>query len=237
MGLFDMFNSAIKAERQAVKQAKADLKELVKERDRSLKDAESALKNAKKDYDGAVLLARGHLASLKDPGKGKRLDRLGDITLYQKVVEMKRGAMPLAGLSVRVESAPTASYIYLEGNDGQTAMASFSTELRDTGAREDSQGNVWVNQKRDFNDGQVRALAAAIQAAVTAEDRFQEKLPQLLEEAIADLAAKESATAPVDAAQEALDRLTAEHPLTPRIQAAEAELASAEQVLEQAREK
>jgi hypothetical protein len=209
----------------------------VKERDRSLKNAESALKSAKKDYDGAVLAARGHLTMLEDPGKGKRLDSLGEMTLYQRVVELKRGAMPLAGLSVRVELAPTASYIYLEGNDGRTAMASFSTELRDTGARDDFQGNVWVDQKRDFTDGQVRASAASIQAAATAENRFQEMLPQLLEDAIADLAAKESATATADAAQEALDRLTAEHPLTPLIQAAEAVLAGAEQALEQARDK
>jgi hypothetical protein len=237
MGFFDMFNSAIKEERKAVKEAKASLKELVSERNRSLKDAESALKTSTKEYDSARSAARGHLESLRNPPKGKRIDDLGQVTLYRHFVSVGRRNIPLAGLSVRVESGPTSSYIYFDPPDGRTEMASFSTELRDVKAREDASGNVWVDQKRDFTDAQVRTLAAEIQRAINAETQFQQQLPQLIAAAEADVAEKEAATGPVEAAQADLDRLIAEHPLTASIKAAEAALAEAEQALTEAKVK
>jgi hypothetical protein len=238
MGFFDRLNGAIQSEREAVREAKANLKKLVNTRDLSIKEAKSSLKAKTREYEALVSPVRFRLNSLQSPGMGAHIGALGSVSLLSHAVEIKPGiAMPLVGLSLRVETTPTTTYIYFSSPDGRTAMAVFSTELRDIGSHSDSQGNVWIDQKRAFSDSQVRTFAALIEDAVKAEVHFQLQLPVLIEAAAAELAAKEAERGPVDEAEARLERLMTDHPFAADIKVAEVALAEAQAALERAKAK
>jgi hypothetical protein len=233
MGIFDAFSRSHKEERQRVKEAKREVNDLEHQRDKELKGVQKVLNAAIKNYDSRIQQAEKVISDLQNPGKGKKIVTVGKVTLYEHLVEVRGQKIQLSGLSVRVESTATASYLYFTTSGGGTLMESFSTEWRDTGITE--KGNeVWVNRERSFTDEQIRHMQNAIAAAVQIEEDFLLRLPQMLQQAQTELMRCREDTTERDAAKANFDALSAESATVRSLQLAQGKLAEAERVLQTA---
>lgn len=187
MGFFDKLKRSHPEERKAVSEAKRELKRLTKQRDGELKQATKKVSEARSHRDSSVKKITIQLEELLNPGRGKLIQKVNGVTLFEHTVEVRSINFNLVGLNVRVESAPTATYLYFDFPDGSNRMESFSTEWRDVDITQKADGSSWVNKERAHSDEEIRHFQSRIMAAVRNESVFRESLPSLIEETRANV--------------------------------------------------
>jgi len=187
MGFFDKLKRSHPEERKAVSEAKREVKRLTKQRDGESKQATKKVSDARSHRDSSVKKITIQLEELLNPGRGKVIQKEGSVSLFEHTIEVRGTSFDLVELNVRVESAPTATYLYFDFPDGSNRMESFSTEWRDVGITTKADGSTWVNKERAHSDEGIRHLQSTIMAAVRNESVFRERLPSLIEETRANV--------------------------------------------------
>ncbi|MEW2316198.1 hypothetical protein [Streptomyces bauhiniae] len=207
-------------DRRPLAQARANVRSLeqIAHSEESAARTEVARQEQKHEED--LRAAARRVASLEKPGRGKRLDALGELTLYEHVL-VKRTAngathtLQLAERRVRIDSGDSAYYLYVLEADGTPERTNYP---RRTGEGEEAKG---------FTEDRVRDFADAVQRAVAKENTFRATLPEQLKQAQHDRELLEQDTEAVDRARERHAEIQARNKGNPRLAEARAELEAA----------
>ncbi|MFF0374008.1 hypothetical protein [Actinoplanes missouriensis] len=236
-GFHQAFDSGLAADRKALDEARRDAGQAEKARKAELAKAEKELSKARASYDRGIWQATQRVEAVENPGLGRRLARLGPVDLHEHAVVLESKHMPLSGLQARVETVKdTTSYLYLRLASGHEEHHGFSTAWRATSDIPATSTNPSEHDgvaappamERDFSDEQVRRFCTDINNATVAERDFVEKLPAVIAQARADLAAAQAATEPVTDREQNLARIRAGSPLADAAAAAQIRRAEAE---------
>ncbi|MGW9068008.1 hypothetical protein ACWGQT_00955 [Streptomyces yangpuensis] len=160
------------------------------------------------------------IASLRSPGRGKRVQALGELTLFQHVLVVqspsRTRSIALAGMEVRFEPGQRNYSVYCTDADGHVHRAKYPHLPSSPGSDEQL-----------FDEEQVRDFAVTIQNAVTQETVFRARLPRQLKEAESRWEEVQADTSELDAARERLEKLRQRNGSDPRGEKVEARLAEA----------
>ncbi|CAM5608406.1 hypothetical protein [Streptomyces fumanus] len=164
--------------------------------------------------------AERHLAALRAPGRGERLDALGELTLFRHrlVIRTSTGTrtIGLADLEVRFEPGRLNHSVYCTDATGRVHRAKYPHSPPATDPSEPR-----------YDEDRVRDFAVTVQNAIAEERLFRDRLPEELERAEAELAKLRADTGAVDTARERLTRLRELNRQDPRRAAARAALEEA----------
>ncbi len=160
------------------------------------------------------------IASLSDPGRGQRVEALGELVLFQHVLVVQSSSetrsIALAGMEVRFEAGQKNYSVYCTDADGHVYRAKYSH--LPSGPESDEQL---------FDEERVRDFAVTIQNAVAQENVFRARLPRQLEEAESKWEKAQGDTSEADAARERLQKLRQRNGSDPRGEKLEARMAEA----------
>ncbi|MEU6816083.1 hypothetical protein [Streptomyces sp. NPDC046860] len=207
-------------DRRPLAQARASVRTL----EQTARSEESAARTEaatlKENRERELREAERRIASLEKPGRGGRLDALGELTLHEHVLvkKLSSGAvrtLRLAGLRVRIESGDSAYYLYVLKADGTPDRTNYP--------RRTGEGD----QARGYTEDRVRDFADAVLGAVARENTFRATLPGQLKQAQHDRELLERDTEAVDRAHERLAEIRARNKDNPRLAEARAELETA----------
>ncbi|MFB7778840.1 hypothetical protein [Streptomyces bauhiniae] len=207
-------------DRRPLAQARANVRSLeqIARSEESGARAEVTRQEQKREED--LRAAARRVAALEKPGRGKRLDALGELTLHEHVL-VKRGAngatrtLHLADRRVRIDSGDSAYYLYVLEADGTPERTKYP---RRTGDGEAATG---------FTEDRVRDFADAVQGAVAKENTFRATLPEQLKQAQHDRELLEQDTEAVDRARKRYAEIQARNKANPRLAEARTELDAA----------
>lgn len=207
-------------DRRPLAQARANVRTLEQtaRSEESLARSELATLEQKRERD--LRGAEQRVASLEKPGRGRRLDALGELTLYEHVLVKQtttgaRRTLQLADLRVRIDSGDSCYYLYVLKADGTPERTGYP---RRTGEGDQAKGYT-EDRVRDFGD--------AVQGAVAKENVFRATLPDQLKQAQRDHELLEQDTEDVDRARKRLAEIRARNKDNPRLVEARAELEAA----------
>ncbi|MEW2131764.1 hypothetical protein [Streptomyces sp. NPDC005435] len=164
------------------------------------------------------------IASLNEPGTGKRLAGLGEVALYEHVVVAKdakgvRHTLQLAGLGVEFEWSEESYYLYLVRTDGRRVRADYAR----VGVSPD-EAEQKERQETRFTEKQVRDFADTVRDTAATENTFRARLPERLKKAEADLDRVREDTAAQERARERLARVQERNKDNPHLRTAREEL-------------
>lgn len=207
-------------DRRPLAQARANVRSLeqIARSEESGARAEVTRQEQKREED--LRTAARRVAALEKPGRGRRLDALGELTLHEHVL-VKRGAngatrtLHLADRRVRIDSGDSAYYLYVLEADGTPERTKYP---RRTGEGEAATG---------FTEDRVRDFADAVQGAVAKETTFRATLPEQLKQAQHDRELLEQDTEAVDRARQRHAGIQARNKDNPRLAEARTELEAA----------
>ncbi|MFB7864791.1 hypothetical protein [Streptomyces sp. NPDC056069] len=160
------------------------------------------------------------MASLNSPGRGERVQALGELVLFQHVLVVqspsRTRSIALAGMKVRFEPGQRNYSVYCTDADGHVHRAKYP--------------HVPSSPESDeqlFDEDQVRDFAVTIENTVAQENIFRSRLPGQLKEAQSKWEEAQADTSELDAAQERLRKLRQRNGSDPRGEKMEARLAEA----------
>ncbi|MGW2305875.1 hypothetical protein [Streptomyces sp. NPDC001809] len=162
------------------------------------------------------------IAALNSPGRGERVEALGELVLYRHVLLVQSlsvtRSIDLAGMEVRFESGRKNYSVYCTDADGHVYRAKYPHLPSSP-----------ESDEQLFDEDQVRDFAVTIQNTVAQENIFRARLPRQLREAESKWEEAQADTGELAAAQERLHKLRQRNGTDPQGQAAEARLAEASQ--------
>ncbi|MGW4197604.1 hypothetical protein [Streptomyces sp. NPDC005004] len=181
--------------------------------------ARSELAEQERRYKNEVRTRERLIATLNNPGTGKRLAGLGEVALYEHVVVAKdasgvRHTLPLAGLGVELDRGEESYHLYLVRADKQRVRVDYPR----LGADPDD-----TEQPR-FTEKRVRDFADGVQNAAAQENTFRARLPERLKETEAELDRVRADTAARERARERLARVRKRNEANPHLHDAREEL-------------
>ncbi|MEW5655225.1 hypothetical protein ABGT92_07775 [Streptomyces cinereoruber] len=160
------------------------------------------------------------IAGLRNPGRGDRIDALGELTLFQRVlvVESATGSrsIAVASLDVRFEPGSKNHSVYCTDASGEVYRAKYPHHPPAPDLEE-----------QRFDEDQVRDFVVKIQNAIAQENTFRARLPRQLKAAEAEWDETMADTDALDTARERLQQLQQRNRADPRGKAAEAEFTEA----------
>ncbi|MEU6382479.1 hypothetical protein ABZ847_02845 [Streptomyces bauhiniae] len=207
-------------DRRPLAQARANVRSLEQIARSEESDARAEVSRQEQKREEDLRAAARRVAALEKPGRGKRLDALGELTLYEHVL-VRRAAngatrtLHLADRRVRIDSGDSAYYLYVLEADGTPERTKYP---RRTGEGEKATG---------FTEDRVRDFADAVQGAVAKENTFRATLPEQLKQAQHDRELLEQDTEAVDRARERHAEVRARHKDNARLAEARTELDAA----------
>ncbi|MFE6384618.1 hypothetical protein [Streptomyces roseolus] len=190
---------------------------------------EQAESKARKDVDTAEKAREERLrrldqrvASLSSPGRGERVEALGELVLFQHVLVVPSPSgtrdIALAGMEVRFEPGQKNHSVYCTDADGHVYRAKYPHVA-----------SLPESSERLFEEDQVRDFAVTVQNTAAQENIFRARLPRELEQAESKWEEAQADTSEVDAARERLQKVRQRNGIDPRNEKAEARLAQASQ--------
>ncbi|MFB6876325.1 hypothetical protein [Streptomyces sp. NPDC056323] len=160
------------------------------------------------------------IASLSSPGRGERIEALGELALFQHVLVVQSPSgtrsIALAGMEVRFEPGQKNYSVYCTDADGHVYRAKYPHLPSSP-----------ESDEQLFDEDQVRDFAVTIQNTVAQENVFRARLPRQLKEAESKWEEAQTDTSELDAARERLQKLRQRNGTDPRGEKAEARLAEA----------
>jgi hypothetical protein len=187
----------LKSERETLAMHRKRVKELEKSAKGELSSATKDLKSAEKEYAKRVGNAASRLNALENPGKGKKVVKVGKVTLFEHQIEIRGNAYELDGLSITTNITPNAAMLTLLFSSGMKLVETYDTSWRDAGEG---------RQKRDHTHEEIIQFETLINNYIVAEEEFVQALPDLIIEAKSILADEEANTHAIDVASENLQR-------------------------------
>ncbi|MFI1280928.1 hypothetical protein ACH4U5_09210 [Streptomyces sp. NPDC020858] len=182
--------------------------------------ASEVVDSAEKTREERLRRLEQRIASLSNPGRGKRVDALGKLVLFRHVllVQSPSGtrSIALAGMEVRFELGQKNYSVYCTDADGHVYRAKYPHRHS---SPEDGE--------QLFDEDQVRDFAVTIQNAIAQENLFRARLPRQLKEAESKREEVQADTNELDAAQERLQKLRQRNRTDPRGEALEARMEEA----------
>ncbi|MFF5974039.1 hypothetical protein ACFY7C_21185 [Streptomyces sp. NPDC012769] len=202
----------------------SDARGAVRAWERSKDQTES---KARKDADAAEKAREERLrrldqriASLSSPGRGERVEALGELVLFQHVLVVqspsRTRAISLAGMKVRFEPGQRNHSVYCTDADGHVYRAKYPHLPSPSESDEEL-----------FDEDRVRDFAVTIENTVAQENIFRARLPRQLKDAKRKWEEAQADSSELDAARERLQKLRQRNGSDPRGEAAEARLAEA----------
>ncbi|MEU6244587.1 hypothetical protein [Streptomyces sp. NPDC047024] len=164
------------------------------------------------------------IATLNNPGTGRRLGSLGEMTLNEHVVVARdaksvRHTLQLTGLGVEFDWGEENYYVYLVRTDGRRVRVDYPRTGVSSEEPEQKQ-----RQETRYTEKQVRDFADVVRDAVAQENTFRARLPQRLKETEAELDRVREDTAAQERARERLARIQARNKDNPHLRDAREEL-------------
>lgn len=218
---------AVVAAKQELSERTKALKAAKKERADAIGHCQKELAEAQRKYNQYVNSAQKKLAELEDP-KGKRLGTYRGIHLYERWIETPHGNGPVAGtvatVDSQVSSRITATRLVTIGLFALAAK-------KKTGANYlsiDSPALASVIECPPEQSTLARQFAVKITNAGKAAVALEEQLPEMIEQAKADLKACQEFTRPTEVARADLAAIEAEPTMLETIRAAEEGVATAQ---------
>lgn len=202
-GIKPFLDKELREERNKLSHHRKEVSILKKIAKKELQSSEKILKKTKKDYDRRVKAANIQLQSLLNPGTGKKISRLGPVTLYEHVLMIDKNVYDLKGM--RTETAITshsATLFFILGN-GFKLSHTFDTSVRESrDYTENSSGQVEVkiSYHQAFTNSDVTSMEADIHNQVLRHEDFLHHLPRRIEEARQRLAQETSNTGAINVA-------------------------------------
>ncbi|MEY2231441.1 hypothetical protein [Streptomyces sp. BF23-19] len=182
--------------------------------------AREAVDSVEKNREERLRRLEQRIASLSIPGRGERVDALGELVLFQHVLLVQSASgtrsIALAGMEIRFELGQKNYSVYCTDADGHAYRAKYPHRPSSPEGGEQL-----------FDEDQVRDFAVTIQNTIAQENLFRARLPRQLkaveskrEEVLAD-------TSELDAARERLQKLRQRNRTDPRGEAVEARVEEA----------
>jgi hypothetical protein len=187
----------LKSERETLAMHRKKVKALEKSAKGELSSATKDLKSAEKEYTKRVGAATSRLNALQNPGKGKKVAKVGKVTLFEHQIEFRGNAFDLAGLRISTNITPNAAMLTLLFDDGIKLVETYDTSWRDAGEGK---------QKRDYTHEEIIQFETVINNYIVTEEDFVRSLPGLIIEAESILADENENTHAIDSAAENLQR-------------------------------
>ncbi|MFF3547527.1 hypothetical protein ACFYXD_37560 [Streptomyces platensis] len=200
------FHERYRADREALGDARAAVRELKGTARRELWQAQTAVARAEKAYGSRVSRVEAGLQQLRTPNRGDHVDRLGQIVLHEHAVVVGDDEVPLAGLHVRFDLARSThvSYVYLTQPDGQRRLERYAGE--------------------EFPEDTVRQFSVRLQNAAVTANHLQALRENDIRKLEAELREAREATEPVQTAREWLEETRTRHGSAPQLPKARAAL-------------
>ncbi|MEU3693169.1 hypothetical protein [Streptomyces narbonensis] len=140
------------------------------------------------------------IAELSSPGRGKQVEALGELVLFQHELVMEspsgKRSLALAGLKVRFEAGQVNYSVYCTDADGHVYRAKYPhrASAPDSG-------------EQLFDEDQVRDFAVTIQNTVAQENLFRARLPLQLKDAESKREEVQADTSEEDVARQRLMKI------------------------------
>ena len=215
----------LKSERETLAAHRKQVKNLEKSAKSELSTATKDLKSAQKEYEKRVGAAAAQLHAYQNPGKGKKVLKVGKVTLFEHEIEVRGNSFDLDGLSVSTNITPNAAMLTFLFANGMKVVETYDTSWRDAGEGK---------QKRDFTHEEIIQFETAINNYIVSEEDFVRSLPGLIVQAQSVLAEEEANTHAIDIARENLQRQEGESQAVRDANLAREELAAQEEIYQSA---
>ncbi|MGW4698953.1 hypothetical protein [Streptomyces sp. NPDC004285] len=184
--------------------------------------ASAAVTAAEKARGERLHRLEDRVAALSSPGRGERVAALGELELFQHVLQVVSPSgvrsFALAGLKVRFELGQVNYSVYCADADGHVHRAKYL-----------HRAPVPDSDAELFNEDQVRDFAVTIENTVARENTFRTRLPRQLKEAESKWEEVRADTSEQDAARQRLQNIRQRNRTDPRHEAVEARVKEAAQ--------
>ncbi|MCM2393762.1 hypothetical protein [Streptomyces albipurpureus] len=166
---------------------------------------------AQQRYTRRIDAAEERLRTLRLPRqRGRIVEELGDLTLYEEALVMDAEQIPISGLKARFEGSFAAHYVYITMSDGQERRFKVS--------------------RTEYDEDRVRDFASQITNTSTTHKSSLVRRAQDIEEAEAELKAARADTEDRDKARQLKAEVAERQKKDKRLDAARAELQQAHEV-------
>ncbi|MFE5973718.1 hypothetical protein ACFQ64_16355 [Streptomyces sp. NPDC056460] len=214
------FSQSHAGARKALSDARSAARAWERSKAQSESKARHDVESAEKAREDRLRRMDQRIASLNSPGRGNRVEALGELVLFQHVLVVQSlsvtRSIALAGLEVRFEPGRKNYSVYCTDADGHVHRAKYPHLPSAPESDEDL-----------FDEDQVRDFAVMIQNTVAQENIFRARLPRQLKEAESRWEEAQADTSELETARERLQRLRQRNGTDPRGEELEARVAEA----------